>query len=361
IAAGEFDKATQEYIHQYRLDPSAMNSVKLDILNITGPTTRDAIEKVLLEEVQKESKDLGIRTILYEFYVLNEEFFEAFVQVKAIDKVFKENGDRVYKFALTMRSNYNYKLSNKALDYIIEDHQDSPYYFLAYKEKTVNNELQAFATVPLDTVAIREAVASYNELLDKFGRKPSFFDAMYRKAKLTAFYLHDLKGAMDELDQLVKLPIKSSERAEANLLTGDILLMQKEFNKAKLKYSEVADSYKDEQLGAMAKFKEGQMAYYKGDFQYSQERLKSIKDNTSNDISNDAIRLNMLIQDNTGLDSTTVALARFANAQLLIYQREFVPAEVILDSILYNFPNHPLTDEILWEKANMALSRGDLD
>ena len=136
--------------------------------------------------------------------------------------------------------------------------------------------------------------------------------------------------------------------------------MQKEFNKAKLKYAEVDGQFKDEQIGALAKFKDGQLSYYKGDFEESQARLKSIKDNTSNDISNDAIRLNLLIQDNTGLDSTTTALKQFAHAQLLVFQREYGEAWVLLDSLAYQFPTHSLQDEILWEKANILLNKNQV-
>ena len=360
---GQPGQATKEYIALYALDPMTEESVKMHILSLISPESSQAVEAVLLDAIQQNQKDIGLRTIVYEFYVLNESFYEAFVQVKAIDRVFRdnENGERVYQFAQTMRNNKQYKMSNKALDYIIENHPESPYFFLSYKDKTINNELEAFETVPLDMESVRAAVVAYDDLLNTFGRKASFFDAIYRKANLMAIYLNDLNGALKELAQLDNLPIKPQESARASLLTGDILLMQKEYNKASLRYNEVADNNKDEQIGALAKFKQGQLAYYKGDFEFAKGRLVSIKDNTSNDISNDAIRLNLLIMDNTGLDSTTTALQIFAEAQLLVFQREYKEAITLMDSLLYRFPNHSLTDEILWEKANIALKLDNID
>ncbi len=358
---GRFADATIEYLKLYQFDPSVLTEVKEKILNMVSPSASPEIEKVLLESVQKNQKEAGIRSLVYEFYVLTENFMEAFVQVKSIDKVFAENGERVYQFALTMRSNHNYSLSNKALDYLISNHQDSPFFLAAYKEKTVNGELEAFEKVPLDSLGIRNAVKAYADLLNIFGRNTSFSEAMYRKARLQAFYLFDLAGAMEELQSLISMPVRPKEKAEANLLIGDIYLMQKEFNKAKLKYAEVDLQFKDEQMGALAKLKDGQLSYYKGNFEEAQARLKSIKDNTSNDISNDAIRLNLLIQDNIGMDSVTTALQIFAQAQLLVFQREYEPALVLLDSLAYNFPNHPLQDEILWERANIFLQKGKYD
>lgn len=166
---------------------------------------------------------------------------------------------------------------------------------------------------------------------------------------------------MKELNLLLALPLGDKERAQANLLTGDVYLMQKDFNKAKLKYSEVSEAVKDGQIGALAKFKEGRMSYFKGDFEIAKARLTSIKDNTSNDISNDAIQLFLVIQDNIGMDSTITPLQKFAGAQLMIFQRDYEPAIALMDSILYEFPNHLLTDDIVWEKSRIALQRNEIE
>lgn len=358
---GEYGQAAEEHLGQYLANPAILNSVKTSILNLVDDRSAEAVEQVLLAAVNRKSNDLGLRSMLFEFYVLTENFYEAFVQCKSIDKVFKENGNRVYKFALTLRNNKKYRLSNKALDYIIDQHDKSAYFLKAYQEKTVNGELQAFETLPLDTAALREAVVAYDALLDKFGRKGQFFDAMYRKANLMAFYLFDLEGALAELARIDAIQIQHRQRAKADLLIGDVLLMQKEYNKAKLKYNDVAEKFHEGQIGAMAKFKQGRLSYFKGDFEYAKARLKTIKDNTSNDISNDAIKLFLTIQDNSGLDTTTYPLQRFAQAQLMVFQRDFDPALQLLDSLMYAYPSHGLVDEILWEKANIFITQNDVE
>jgi tetratricopeptide (TPR) repeat protein len=359
--AGEYTLATEEYLIMLEKRLDRVERIKLNVLNLVTDDSKEVIETALLAEVQKNSKDRELRNLIYEFYVLTENFYEAFIQVKSIDRLNSNQGALVFNFAMTLRNNKEYRLSNKALDYIIEEYSKGSYGDKAYQEKTVNTELVAFETLPLDTNLIREAVNSYEDLLTKRGRYPQYFNAMYRKANLQAFYLFDLPGATQELQQMLNLGIPPQSTAKANLLYGDVLLMQKEYNKSKLRYNMVAEAFKEGQIGAGAKFKQGRLSYFKGDFEYSKARLKTIKDNTSNDISNDAIQLFLLIQDNVGLDTTTVALERFAQAQLMVFQRDFDPSLELLDSILYAFPNHTLTDDILWEKANIYEQKNNVE
>lgn len=360
VQLGEYAEATEEYLNKYYENPSNLSSVNLDILNIVSPDSKEAVEQSLLNAVDKKQSDLGLRTILFEFYVLVENFYEAFIQVKSIDRLFKEDGARVYHFGQTMRNNKEYQLSNQAFDYIIERKKNSPYFFQAHIEKAVNGEQRAFEQVPVDMQAVRAAVEDYGALLDRFGRKPAYFNAIFRRAKLMVFYLFELDQALSELQGIVNKQILPDQWARAKLLVGDILLMQKDYNSAKLTYTEASERFHDTPIGALAKYKLAQLAYYKGEFQLAQALLGAIKDNTHNDISNDAIKLNLIIIDNTGLDTTTTALEIFAQAQLHAYQRNFDEALSLMDSVAYNFPNHQLADDILWEKAQIALRRDNV-
>lgn len=360
---GEFEASTAEFLNEYYATPAAYDKVKLDILNLVYPASQDAVERGLLQAVDRNQDDVGLRVLLFEFYVLAENFREAFVQVKSIDRLFQENGNRVFSFAQTLRNSKRYDLSNDAFTYIIERKgKDSPYYFQAQLEKAVNSELKAFDQLPVDLTAVKDAVETYERLLKEFGRNPEYFNAIFRQAKLQVFYLEQLDAALANLNDLVTKPgLKRDQWADVKLLVGDILLMKKNYNEARLTYDEVAKSFKDRQTGALAKYKLGQLLYYKGEFALSQATLSAIKDNTSNDISNDAIRLNLLIMDNSGMDTSTVPLAQFAEAQLLVYQRDYDEAMIRLDTLASRHPGHNLTDEILWEKANIYLKKNDID
>jgi len=365
---GNFEAATLEYVNSYLQNPSNESSVNMAILNMVDANEAAAqpIERALLQVIDKHPTDYGLRKMLYEFYVVNKNFMEAYIQVKSIDKLFKEDGGRIYNFAKTLRNNEEYDLSNEAFDYLINQKDNSPYYYQAHMEKAVNGELQAFQQLPVDIQAVKTAASSYQTLLKEFGRNPRYFEAIYRLAKLKVFYLEKQDEALKELEEVTVRMVGNDQNtkenlARAKLLMGDILVMQKSYNRADLTYKEVSELFRDRQIGALAKYKLALLSYYKGEFSLAQALLGAIKDNTSNDISNDAIKLNLVIIDNTGLDTTTQALEMFAQAQLLAYQRNYDASLEMMDSLAYKFPTHSLADDIYWEKANIFLKRDNID
>lgn len=358
---GDYEAATNEYVKIYLKNDNQYGYAHNQIMRMISDDRQDQIERALLNQAAAHPSDVKILELLYDFYLKAQNYYEALIQARSIDRKLKEYGERVYKLAETLQNNEQYDLSNEALDYIIDNYEESRYYYDAYIQRAKNFELKALSAVPVDTADIRSAVKNYDQLLDKFGRLPQLYEAMHRKARLVVFYLDDLDRAMEELEVIENLNAPPSRKAESQLLMGDVYLMQGEYAKAKLKYAEVEKAFENTQTGAKAKFRSAQLAYFKGDFEAAKAYLSVLRENTSNDIANDAIRLFLTIQDNTGLDSTTVALERFADAQLRVYQKNYGEALALFDSIAYNFPNHALADDILWEKAQIHLNQKELD
>ncbi len=84
-----------------------------------------------------------------------------------------------------------------------------------------------------------------------------------------------------------------------------------------------------------------------------------LKAATSKLIANDAMSMSLLISDNIDMDSSTVQLATFARADLLLYREKPGEALALLDSLLIAFPGHPITDDALMKKAEIQLKRGN--
>ena len=118
---------------------------------------------------------------------------------------------------------------------------------------------------------------------------------------------------------------------------------------------------KDSPLGEEARFRNAKLAYYRGDFEWTQTQLEALKSSTSELISNDAINLSVFIIDNLGLDTIETPMQMFASAELLMYQNRDDEARSKLDSIIYLFPGHALFDDIEFTKAQMFVKKKEFE
>jgi TolA-binding protein len=85
-----------------------------------------------------------------------------------------------------------------------------------------------------------------------------------------------------------------------------------------------------------------------------------LKASTSELIANDALNLSVLItENNPPADSNITPLLMYARADLLAFQNKQEEALLILDSIASTFLQHPLQDDILFQKAKMAMQQKD--
>jgi tetratricopeptide (TPR) repeat protein len=120
-------------------------------------------------------------------------------------------------------------------------------------------------------------------------------------------------------------------------------------------YSQVEKDFKENPLGHEAKLRKAKIAYYQGDFQWSQAQLDVLKASTSKLISNDAMELSLFITDNFELDTSEIPMQIYARADLLFFQNKYSESILTLDTILNKFNGHSLTDEILFKKSTIYL------
>ena len=162
---------------------------------------------------------------------------------------------------------------------------------------------------------------------------------------------------MNETILLSRTNLRSKCKAKIDL--GDIYLLKGEHWESTLLYSQVEKDMVEDPLGHEAKLKNAKLSYYKGDFELAQAHLDVLKLATSREISNDAMELSIMIQDNIGLDSTTDAMVEYAAIDLLLFQNKTAEALAKTDAMMLKFPNHSLTDELYWLKAKILLKIGD--
>ncbi|TPE45600.1 tetratricopeptide repeat protein [Pontibacter mangrovi] len=322
----------------------------------------ELLEKELILRVQQHPEMLAYNEMLIWLYIQRKDFYSALLQARAVDKRTHSGGTRVLELGNISLKNDDYQGAIEAFEYIVEEYPEGPYYLLARQRLINAREEQVENTFPVDKAKIQALIADYDALLSEVGRRPEKVEVLQHMAALYAFHLDDKEKAIALLQEAINMPRANPALvAESKLTLGDIYLLKGEPWESTLLYAQVEKSNKDTPVGHEAKLRNARLSYYKGDFELAQAHLDILKMATSREIANDAMDLSLLITDNTGLDTSTVAMKEYAAIDLLIFQNKMQEALAALDAMLQKYPGHSLTDEIYFQKANLYERTGEFD
>ncbi len=308
----------------------------------------------LLKRIQKEPEKVYFSEMLLWLSMQNEDFEMALIQARAIDRRLDEDGQRLIELAEIALVNKEYDVAIEAYKYVLKKGSGSFLYLDARIGLLYAHYLRTIETAVHDENDLRELEDEYLSTLDEFGRNSSTVIIMQYLGHLQAFYLDKPAEAVAVLNEAIGMPNAADrntaackiELADVYLLTGDVW-------EAKLLYAQVEKAFKLDPLGYEAKYKNARLSFYMGEYDWAKAQLDVLKAATSKLIANDALRLSVLISDNIGADSSTVALAMYGRADLLLYRNREEEALATLDSIFTLATHHPIFDEVLLKKAEI--------
>lgn len=320
------------------------------------------VESHLYNKIQTEPNEIFYPEVLIWWFAQKGDFGRVFVQARALDKRLNQQGFKMYELAGQAYTSKDYKNSARMYQFIMDEYPDGDLYpyartlLIKSKEEIVKN------TYPLEEESILDLIVQYKKIIADLGNNVKTAEAMRNMALLQGFYLHDYTSAIETLETAVaSMQGDAKFRDRCKLDMGDIYMLKDEPWESTLLYMQVEKSQKEGELGESAKLKNAKLQYYTGQFSLAKDILDVLKKATSKEISNDAMQLSLLIEDNTGLDTSEVAMAKYAHADLLIFQNKYAEGLEALDSLLKEIPAHVLVDEILWLRANTLLKINRID
>lgn len=353
----------EEYLSFINQNPSNLTYVQNVMQNLLSETEDlEALQNVLYDKIQKNPDNLVYNELLIWVNMQLKDFYGAFVQARAIDKRAKEGGKRLIDIGIMALHNKDYSNSEIIFQYVIQNYKEGFNYEIARRYLIKSREELVKNTYPVAISQIKNLIQDYQELIMDLGVNSVSLEAMRSKALLHAFYLNEKDTAIALLQTIIDTPRADPELvANAKLDLGDIFLLMDQPWESTLLYGQVEKSAKETPIGYLAKLKNAKLSYYKGDFELAQSHLDVLKLATSREISNDAISLSLLIQNNIVFDTTEEAMRDYASVDLILFQNRKEDALNLLDTMLQKYPNHSLTDEIWWRKANILLELGRFD
>ena len=326
---------------------------------------KEILRQSIIEKIQANPKKIVYIELLAWFYMLNNDYENAYTQIKALDKKLNKNGSKLLELGNTALNNQDFKVAIKCFDDVDLKSNSLEYKFEAKNKKLFALKSKILYGNQIIQEELEELKANYLLILSQLNNSKNVYNNSLRKynllldlSEIEAFYLGDISSAKQHLNNAILIPrLKEKQKGNAKLKLANILVLEDNIWEASLMYLQIEKQFKDDQLGHLAKFKNAQVYYFSGEYDWCQAQLKVLKASTSKLIANDALELSVLISDNYNMDTSEVAMMLFSYADMLTFQQQFSKANILYDSILKNFKNHSLNDEIIFRKAKINLKQ----
>jgi tetratricopeptide (TPR) repeat protein len=272
--------------------------------------------------IQRNPGKVVFEELLLEIYLQQKKYAAAFRQASAMDKRNKEEGNRVLQLAELCTQNNAYDVAIKAYRYVLDLGENNLNYFAAQEGLINTLFFKTKASYTTNKEELGSLIALIEELIEKEGINYNTVGSLIKLAELNIFYDQNVARGIELLEKAIVVPRQSSNQlAQAKLLLGDAHLINNNIWEAKLLYGQVDKTFKEDAFGQEAKFRNARLSYFTGGFDWAKSQLDILKTATTQLISNNAIQLSLLIQDNTGLDSTEDAMKEYAEAEFLLFQK----------------------------------------
>lgn len=310
------------------------------------------LRKVLLLRL-RENPDPVYNQLLSWLFVQQKDFKKAFIQERAIYVRTKENLNNLQDLAFTAVEEKDIDAANEILDYIITESQVTSVRYYADRMKAqIKTEQATSANFP-------EIKSLYENLLNMYGRDGNTFNMQLDYANFLAFKVGDVTTATTVLTAIETQQLSVFQKADLKMLLADILVLQEQFNRALILYSQVQNDLPNDLRAQESQFKVARTSYYQNDFEWSLTQLKVLRGATSKLIANDAMELSLLIADHSLADTTYVALKAFAKAELKQYQGKREEAIAMYKQLLLDHKGDEIEDEALLNLAQLYEQDGN--
>jgi tetratricopeptide (TPR) repeat protein len=319
------------------------------------PLLRDA----LIRRMQRNPDHPELYALLQWTYVQLRDWNGALILAKSAERRQRQEGFLVYGLAELMAANGQFALAASAQEYIFKNYPNSPYVEQA-KSAWLQNRAQQLALDTGNTIPRWELLAADCETeLRRQGYQPYNAPVTLLLSKIYLVHLQQETSGIGVLERAVESPAyRGADKAAMKLELADAYLASGDVWESDLLYGQVDREYPEEAIGQEARFRRARLSYFRGEFDWAQTQLEVLKGATTQLISNNAIRLSLLIQDNIGLDSNETAMGLYAQAELKLMQHRTSEAEQLLDSITRLFPVHSLRDDVVFTLAQIREEQG---
>jgi len=362
-SSANYQEAFRNYFLELEAHPGQYNNIQNRLQTLlfydVNNSITDELRIALLQQTQEKPDNLEYARLLVWFALQQEDYDIALAQCQSIDLRTHDQDGQINNLAGICLNNKQYDVAREGYRYLVGKGKSGPFYGQAVAGIIKTDYQQLIANNSNDSRAFSRLL----ERIDEAYRDVTSADIsklLLIQADIMAYHLDQTDEAIQLLsDNINNVPTKQGQ-AELKLKLADIYLHKDEVWEATLLYSQVDKSLKEEPLGHEARFKNAQLRYFIGEYEWAQSQLKVLKAATSKLIANDAMTLSLIIKDNLEADTTGVQLNRLAQVDYRIYQHREDEAIVMLDAIIAT-GNEVSKPHALFRKAEIAEQRKEYE
>lgn len=353
-----YDKMISEYLDVLAISnrylQTIQNRLQYAVYNDIDASLKQKLKDQLLQRISKNPDITVYNELLIWLYIQDNDFENAFIQARALDMRFNENGKRIIALARVATENNDFNVAVNAYQYVIEKGNHLEYYYAARNEMLEVMYKRIVIGIDNTYEDYLQMEKAFINALQEMGVNINTIDLVANLAHLQAFYLDKTGNAIFLLEDAITVRgLSYKQKGKLELELADIYLITGEVWDATLAYAKVEEKNKNNPIGSDAKFRKARLAYYIGNFEWAQAQLDVLKASTSKLIANDAAQLAFFIYENTGWDSVETAMQMYARADFLFYRSKDSLAILTIDSLINQFPDHEVIDEAYFLKGNI--------
>jgi tetratricopeptide (TPR) repeat protein len=368
----KYEDATREYVGLVKHDPLQTGYVQTQIGGYTNhPEGLAAATRVIEEASKSSSDDLHLMHMLAWIYMEGKHYDRAYDVYKTIDGKSNAAGHELQNFAQRALHENSFGVATAAFHEIMDrypkfDRLADVMFGYAQAIEASDTERDTLRLFGHDhpftgkgsdrediSVIYSNAIDAYDRVIKEFPATENAARSVLRIAILQQEKLDDLNNARRSLESLIQTySMFPQVIIEGSLRLGDVYLLLDMTGKASAQYKTIAGrGLRTNPVQDEAAMKLAELEYFQTDFDTALAMLDGLTRNPNSDVANDAIGLQMFIQQN--LQSDRPVLQIYARADLFRRQRKFLDALSLYQSIVQTYPKSGLVDEA-------AMSIGDV-
>ena len=358
-----YQEAFRYYFLELEKNPGQYNTIKNRLHTLlfydVNKSVSDELRIALLKRTQEKPDNLELAQLLVWFAIQEEDYDIALAQCQSIDRRTQDQDGQILNLAGICLNNNQFEVAKEGYSYLLGKGKNNPFYGQALTGFLDSEYQQLKAENRTDTKAFEKLSKRIDEAYNNVNPNDLTKLALIQ-ADILAYHLGRTNEAVALLINTLPTIGGKQDQAALKLKLADIYLREDEVWEATLLYSQVDKSMKEEPLGHEARFRNAQLRYFIGEYEWAESQLKVLKAATSKLIANDAMTLSLIIKDNLEADSTGTELNRLARVDYRIYQQRDDEAVTLLDDIIAT-GNEISIPHALFRKGEIAEKRKEFE